>query len=121
MNDDDIGAQLAEWGKVALIETTGRTSGRPARAAVGFVEDDDGSVLVAAGSPDADWALNLRSQPRCTATIGEKSDRYVASAIDGSERNAALSRLILKYGTPGERLGRGPVFRLAPVISARRG
>ena len=39
----------------------GGSTGRPARAAVGFVEETDGSLLVAAGEPDADWARNLEA------------------------------------------------------------
>ena len=111
-SDRSIGEQLAGWGKVALIETVGRSSGRPAKAAVGFVEHDDGSLLVAAGADTADWALNLRSQPRCRATIGEATYEYEATELEDGEHAAAVTALILKYGTPAERLGRGPVFRL---------
>jgi len=109
---DPIGEELAEWGKVALLETVGRISGRNVRSAVGFVERDDGSLYLAAGSESADWAQNLRVQPRCRATIGDRAAAYVAREIDGAERNGVVAALILKYGTPAERLGRGPVFRL---------
>ena len=34
---DDYGEQLASWGKVVLLETTGRVSGRTVEGAVGFV------------------------------------------------------------------------------------
>lgn len=114
MNDVSIGGQLAGWGKVALIETHGRTSGRSIQTPVGFVEEPDGSLLVAAGSESADWALNLRAQPSCSAVIGDVSARYVAEEIDGADRADAVTALILKYGTPAERLGRGPAFRLRP-------
>ena len=107
-----IGEQLAGWGKVALIETVGRSSGRPASAAVGFVEQDDGSLLVAAGADTADWALNLRTRPRCRATIGEATHDYLATELHDRGHAAAVTALILKYGTPAEKLGRGPVFRL---------
>jgi deazaflavin-dependent oxidoreductase (nitroreductase family) len=111
---DQIGEQLAGWGKVALLVTTGRTSGKPVRSAVGFIESADGSLFIAAGSDSADWALNLRLEPRCRATIGERAAAYSAQEVDGAERAEALAGLILKYGTPAERLGRGPVFRLSP-------
>jgi deazaflavin-dependent oxidoreductase (nitroreductase family) len=110
----DIGAQLAAWGTVALIETRGRVSGRPARAAVGYLEAPDGSLLVAAGDPDADWARNLEADPRCVVTIGERSGSFVAEPLEGPGRNAAIAGLILRYGTPAEGLGRGPAFRLRP-------
>jgi deazaflavin-dependent oxidoreductase (nitroreductase family) len=111
---DTIGEELARWGKVALIETRGRVSGANVVAAVGFVEQPDRSLLVAAGSEDADWALNLRREPHCTATIGAETGDYDATELEGSERNGAITDLILKYGTPAERLGRGPAFRLRP-------
>ena len=113
--DDGIGQELASWGKVALIETTGRVSGNPVTTAVGFVEDDDGSLLVAAGADDADWALNLRATPACQVTIGEAARTYIAEEADDETRAATISQLILKYGTPAERLGHGPVFRLVPL------
>jgi deazaflavin-dependent oxidoreductase (nitroreductase family) len=111
----DIGDQLAGWGVVAIVETRGRNTGRPARAAVGFLEQDDGSLFVAAGQPDADWALNLEAEPVCTVTIGERSAGYRAEALLAPDRNAAIAGLILRYGTPAEGLGLGPVFRLRPV------
>jgi len=111
---DIMGDELAAWGKVALLETRGRATGRPVRTAVGFVEDADGSLLVAAGEPDADWALNLLAEPTATATVGERSSRFRAVELDGPERSDAISALILRYGTPAERLGRGPAFRLLP-------
>lgn len=111
----EIGVELAEWGKVALLETTGRISGKPAKTAVGFIEGDDGKLLVAAGSEASDWALNLRAQPRCRVTIGDRVGTYQATEVgDGAERSRVLVDLVLKYGTPAERLGRGPVFRLVP-------
>jgi deazaflavin-dependent oxidoreductase (nitroreductase family) len=112
--DADIGAQLASWGTVALVETQGRVSGRPARAAVGYLEEPDGSLLVAAGDSEADWARNLEADPQCAVTIGERMGTFVAEPLDGPERNAAIAGLILRYGTPAERLGLGPAFRLRP-------
>jgi deazaflavin-dependent oxidoreductase (nitroreductase family) len=109
---DDIGEQLAEWGTVAIVETRGRVTGQRARAAVGFVEDADGSLLIAAGSPEAAWARNLLEDPACVVTIGGTVTPGTAEELAGSERNAAIARLILRYGTPAEGLGRGPAFRL---------
>jgi deazaflavin-dependent oxidoreductase (nitroreductase family) len=109
---DEIGEQLAGWGTVAIVETRGRVTGQSSRAAVGFVEADDGSLLVAAGRPDADWALNLLADPAGVVTIGENRSPFAAEELEGTERNAAIARLILRYGTPAEGLGRGSVFRL---------
>jgi deazaflavin-dependent oxidoreductase (nitroreductase family) len=110
----DVGEELAGWGKVALLETRGRVSGRTARAAVGFVEEPDGSLLVSAASDDTQWARNLLADGTCRVTIGDRAGDMLAEALEGSERATAIRGLILKYGTPAERLGRGPAFRLRP-------
>jgi deazaflavin-dependent oxidoreductase (nitroreductase family) len=110
--DQTIGEQLAGWGKVALLETRGRVTGRPVRTPVGFAEEPDGSLLVAAGGPDVDWARNLLAEPRCRATIGDRTFDAEALELGGDDHSRAVVALILKYGTPAERLGRGPAFRL---------
>jgi deazaflavin-dependent oxidoreductase (nitroreductase family) len=97
---------------VCIIETTGRVTGGASRAAVGFVDGLEGSLLVAAGSDQADWALNLAADPRCRVTIADRTDDRVARELDGADRSAAIVALILRYGTPAERLGAGPAFRL---------
>jgi deazaflavin-dependent oxidoreductase (nitroreductase family) len=118
LTQDPVAEQLAAWGKVAMLETIGRKSGRPVQSAVGFIEEDDGSMLVAAGSDTADWVLNLRANPHSRATVGESTVEYdQAVELEGDERSATLVALILKYGTPAERLGRGPVFHLRPRTS----
>jgi deazaflavin-dependent oxidoreductase (nitroreductase family) len=104
------------WGKVALIETVGRISATPVTAAVGFVEDDDGSLHVAAGSDTSDWALNLRANPICQVTVGDRVARFDAIEETDADRGRTVTQLILKYGTPAERLGRGPTFRLVPAL-----
>jgi deazaflavin-dependent oxidoreductase (nitroreductase family) len=109
---DEVGEQLASWGKVATIQTRGRTSGRPATAAVGFVEEPDGSLLVAAGSSEADWARNLEVDPKCRVAIEGRAIEMRAEPLGGADASRAVVMLILKYGTPAERLGRGPAFRL---------
>lgn len=119
MLDDDshgtaIGERLAREGRVVMLSTRGRTSGRPARAAVGFVEEADGSLLVAAGSPAAHWARNLAAHPYLTAAWAEHSGSFRAEQLEGDAFSAAITALILRYGTPAERLGRGPAFRLHP-------
>jgi deazaflavin-dependent oxidoreductase (nitroreductase family) len=117
LHDSDgtsIGERLAQEGRVVMLSTRGRVSGRTARAAVGFVEQPDGSILVAAGSPSAQWALNLAAHPILTAAWAGRTGRFRAEALDGSDFAATISALILRYGTPAEKLGRGPAFRLHP-------
>jgi deazaflavin-dependent oxidoreductase (nitroreductase family) len=107
MEDD-----LVAWGRVLRIGTTGRVTGRPARAVVGFVEREDGSLVVAAGSPRASWGQNLLRAPACTITIGDMTWAALARPLDGAEHAAAVRDLILRYGTPAEGLGAGPSFEL---------
>ncbi len=83
--------------------------------AVGFVEESDGSLLVAAGEPDADWALNILEAPGARVTVGERSWRVTAEPLDDRDHARAVRELILRYGTPAERLGAGPSFRLRPA------
>lgn len=109
---DELGEQLAGWGKVLRLETRGRVSGRPVEVALGYVEEPDGSVLVAAGNPDADWARNLDADPTARVTVGEREWAAVADQLEGPDAQRAVRELILKYGTPAERLGLGPVYRL---------
>ena len=106
--------QLAATGRVAVLETRGRVSLMPIRTAIGFIREPDGSLLVAAGDPDADWAKNLVALPACAVRIGDEGWFAHAEPIRGADRAHAIAELIVKYGTPAERLGTGPAFRLRP-------
>jgi deazaflavin-dependent oxidoreductase (nitroreductase family) len=86
-------------------------TGRPVDVAVGYVESEEG-LVVAAGSPEADWARNLEADPRCRVAIGAESWDAVAEPLAAADAQRAVRELILKYGTPAEGLGRGPAFRL---------
>ena len=111
---DPMAAELASWGKVAVIGARGRRSGRIIETPVGFVEDTDGSLLVAASDTNTDWALNLLADPRCRVTIADMSGAYIAEPLDAGGHAAAVTALILRYGAPAERLGAGTAFRLRP-------
>jgi deazaflavin-dependent oxidoreductase (nitroreductase family) len=115
---DELGDQLTGWGKVVRLDTRGRASGRPVAVAVGYVEEPDGSLLVAAGSPDADWARNLEADPAVRVTLGDRTWEAIAETLDPPTMQRAVGELILKYGTPAERLGRGPAFRLRPAAGS---
>ncbi|MBI2777572.1 MAG: nitroreductase family deazaflavin-dependent oxidoreductase [Chloroflexi bacterium] len=118
---DEVGEQLAGWGTVVRIESRGRRSGRPAAVAVGFIEEPDGSLVVAAGDPNAAWARNLDADPACRVTLGERTWDAVAEPLDAAATARAVTQLILRYGTPAERLGRGPGYRLRPGHRLRPG
>jgi deazaflavin-dependent oxidoreductase (nitroreductase family) len=108
MEDD-----LVAWGRVLRLETRGHVTGRTARAVVGFVARPDGTLVVAAGSPDAAWGRNLVADPACLVTIGDVSFEARARELVGAEHAAAVRDLILRYGTPSETLGAGPAFELS--------
>jgi deazaflavin-dependent oxidoreductase (nitroreductase family) len=116
MEDD-----LVASGRFVRIETLGRRSGQPRSATVGFVEEPDGAILVAAGGGEADWALNLDAEPACRMTIGERTVEAVAEPLDAHEHAAAIRGLVLRYGTPAEGLGHGPSYRLRPVAGSAQG
>jgi F420H(2)-dependent quinone reductase len=87
--------------------------------ALGYIEEPDGSLLVAAGSSEADWARNLDADPACRVVVGDtRWPEAIAERLEGPDAQRAVRELILRYGTPAERLGRGPVYRLRPVVSA---
>jgi deazaflavin-dependent oxidoreductase (nitroreductase family) len=116
--NDELGEQLAGWGVVVTVETRGRVTGRPVEVALGYLEESDGSVLVAAGTAESAWVRNLANDPACRVRLGEASWPAVAEPLDGPDAARAVRDLILKYGTPAERLGRGPVFRLRRAAGA---
>ena len=111
---DEVAEQLAGWGKVLRLRTRGRSTGRPVEVAIGYVEEPGGALLVAAGSPEADWARNLDADPRCQVALGEVAEwaDAVAEPLAGADAQHVVRDLILRYGTPAERLGRGPAYRL---------
>lgn len=113
---DEVGEQLAGWGKVIRLETRGRMSGRPVEVALGYVEEPDGSVLVAAGSSDADWARNLDADPACRVRLADGDwAGALAEPLHAVDAARTVRELILRYGTPAERLGAGPAYRLRPA------
>jgi deazaflavin-dependent oxidoreductase (nitroreductase family) len=116
---DEVGEQLAGWGKVIRLTTHGRVTRRPVEVALGYVEEADGSLLVAAGTPESDWARNLTADPSCSVVVGDATWREaVAEPLDDADAQRVVRELILRYGTPAERLGRGPAFRLRRVVAA---
>ena len=105
---------LADQGRVIRLHTTGRRSGRTRTVTIGFVEDADGSLLVAAASDTTGWAANLLAAPACVVERAGHPVRCSAELLHGRERDSTIAGLILKYGTPAERLGAGPAYRLRP-------
>ena len=115
--DDD----LVRSGRYARLEIRGRTTGELRTVTVGYAEEPDGSLLIAAGAADADWARNLEATTDAVrVTIGDRTFHATADVVDDDDprRGAAIRALILRYGTPAERLG-GSVFVLRPAAETR--
>lgn len=110
---------LVRDGRFARLETRGRRTGDRRSVTIGFVAGDDGSLFVAAGGADAAWAANLVDDPTATVTIGARTWLVAAELLDDRDprRGRAVRELILRYGTPSEGLGSGPVFVLRPAGS----
>ena len=81
--------------------------------AVGFVDEPDGSILVAAGDR-AHWARNLIDDPEVEVEVGDRRFSAIAEPLEAADHARVIRGLILRYGTPAERLGLGPSFRLRP-------
>lgn len=116
--DNSIGPDLVRWGRALRLQTVGRRTGRIATAYLSFHESLDGSLLVAATAATASWARNLAAEPAATVTLREQTFQVVAEPLHGADFATAIRELILKGGTPAERLGHGPAFRLRRVIHA---
>jgi hypothetical protein len=69
---------------------------------------------VAAGA-GADWAENLVADPHVGVEVGDRRFRAIAEPLAAVDHAAVIRALILRYGTPAERLGRGLSFRLRPI------
>jgi hypothetical protein len=109
--DDEV-----RFGRYARLELPS-TAGSIRVVTVGFVDGEDDSVFVAAGTSEARWAVALANDHDVVVTIGDRRFRATAVVVDEGdpERARALRELVLRYGTPSEKLGRGPVFRLSPL------
>jgi deazaflavin-dependent oxidoreductase (nitroreductase family) len=113
MEDD-----LVASGRFVRIRALGGRTGLTRSVTVGFVDDDEGppgSILVAAGATDSDWARNLLANPVCRVELGNRSFDALAEPLGPADHARAIRSLILRYGTPAEGLGRGESFRLRPV------
>ncbi len=107
---------LFATGRFIRLETRGRTTDKPRVVTIGYVEEPDGSLLVAARSDATAWARNLDADPACRVELGPRRWDAVAEPLARDDHVRAIRALILRYGTPSEDLGRGPSFRLRPVV-----
>jgi deazaflavin-dependent oxidoreductase (nitroreductase family) len=107
---------LVDDGRVLRLVTRGRTTGEERTVAVGFVGEANGSVLISARSDTTAWARNLLADPTCRVEVSGRRYDALAEPLGHDDHIRAIRALILRYGTPSEELGRGPSFRLRPLV-----
>ena len=98
------------------LRTRGRRTREWRTVTVGFADAADGAIVVAAGAPATSWASNLIADPALEVTLRGRTFAATAELLEEGDprRGHAVRDLILRYGTPSEGLGSGPVFRIRP-------
>jgi deazaflavin-dependent oxidoreductase (nitroreductase family) len=110
-------------GKVLVLETTGRRSGRTRFTPVAYWEEAGGSYMIGGGAAGKtrtpDWVANLRADPVAAVWIRRARIPVVAKELTGEERERAqLHAIGIWRGVPkyARRSGRViPYFRLTKV------
>jgi deazaflavin-dependent oxidoreductase (nitroreductase family) len=110
-----IEGTVARTDRVGLIEVRGRRAGRQIRTPVGYVQREDGSIVVGGGAATAYWPRSLLSDPRCRLSVRGAEITCSATELHGAERAAAVADIRARYGVPAAGAGAGPVFRLEPA------
>ncbi|MFL5642287.1 MAG: nitroreductase family deazaflavin-dependent oxidoreductase [Chloroflexota bacterium] len=116
----DLDAALAADERFARLRILGRRTGSERSVTVGYVAGEGETIVVAAGTPDAAWARNVLAQPSVEVSVAGRTFAAVAEPLEDGDprRGRAVRDLILRYGTPSEGLGSGPIFILHPVADA---
>jgi F420H(2)-dependent quinone reductase len=104
-------------GRVLLLTTVGRRSGRPRTVPLGGFQH--GVDVVVAGTNGGlsrlpDWVLNLRANPEAEFQLGSEHYRAVAEFLDGHEWEAFWAELTRTY--PGYADARRRAHRRIPLI-----
>jgi deazaflavin-dependent oxidoreductase (nitroreductase family) len=108
------GALLMRSGRAGRLTTLGRKSGQPRTVQCGFVRRGDGTILVGSAR-GRQWPLNLATAGWCTFEARDvPSHRYVATSLDGAEREAAIAEIRAARGERAARAFSGHVFLLRP-------
>jgi deazaflavin-dependent oxidoreductase (nitroreductase family) len=112
---------LVNKGSLLVVETTGRRTGRPRFAPVGYLRDGDAFVVgggAAGQTRTPDWVANLRADASAAVWVRRRRVPVVARELTGDERDRAREDAMQVWpGVPRyERLsGRlVPYFRLVP-------
>jgi deazaflavin-dependent oxidoreductase (nitroreductase family) len=121
------GRFVGRWfgGPVAVLETTGRRSGKVRATPVIYAWDGDDVIVVASNAGNERtpaWWLNLQAEPRAAVTIGGERHEVRARETHGEERERrrrVFERVYPKLDDYGEFTAREfPVVVLEPVARA---
>ena len=74
-------------GRLCVLYTIGRKSGRPREIPLNYVPTKVGVGLLAGFGRSAGWVYNLRATPRTSLLVGDR--RYDATAVELTDRDQA--------------------------------
>jgi deazaflavin-dependent oxidoreductase (nitroreductase family) len=83
----------------AILQTTGRRSGRPRRTPVGHVVDGDTVWIVAEHGSRAGYVHNIRANPRVRIKLRDGWRDGTARVLDDDDPRARLRRMGLRLNT----------------------
>jgi len=115
------GKLMARSGRIAILGTTGAKSGKRREAPVGILRRPDGGIVIAAGGEGRGWPANLRAHPTCTLDIKGTRSTYVASLLDGAERDDAIRAFVVAMGRIASNTTWTDVFVLRAVADGEAG
>jgi deazaflavin-dependent oxidoreductase (nitroreductase family) len=110
-------------GKLLLLSTTGRKTGKPRTVPLMFIEDDKGNPVIAAsfgGAPSHPaWFSNIESNPTVRYQIGDREVPAKAEVLPGPERDKMWQALTSKYPRFAEYQTK--TSRVIPLVALRPG
>lgn len=116
-NGGKLSGQLAN-SHLLLLTTRGAKSGQPRTIPLGYVQDGDRLIVIAAnaGAPaHPDWYHNLLAHPEVTIELGGEQFQARASTAEGAERER-LAALVPYYPAQQQKTSRQiPVVVLTRV------
>lgn len=107
-----IGMARLLRGRMVLLTTRGRRTGRPRTCALNYAVDD-GTVYVMSGFGRTDWIRNLEADPHVEVALGQ--DRWAGDArmvVDPEERRRAMRAARIQAVTQGPPDAVKPLVRL---------
>jgi deazaflavin-dependent oxidoreductase (nitroreductase family) len=87
-NEGKVGGMYA-GGRLLLLTTRGRKSGKPYTIPLGYQTDADRFIIIA-GSANPDWYRNLVADPKVNVEVGKESFEAIATSVMGEQREHFL-------------------------------